>query len=505
MRFARKKANLQKNKSMRKRFEQQLEVGFKSIMETPVLQKSRDDVPALVAALVKIFKTPEYNNRIFNILEGKILKEKKKTGRKGLSLWQIFVLAQFRLGLNLDYDRLHYMVNSDSTLRQLLGIETESGFKRIEIGYQRILDNLQLLDDKTVLEINDIVVEFGHNEVFKKKEEEALNLKTDSFVVESNVHFPTDYNLLWDSARKSLDTIKWYTRKYPAIEGWRKAHDWYKELKSLSRVVGRTSSRGGKNKEHQLKQVTRQYLTKATALNNKLSKSKGDLPIAELSDLFRILELERFMKLMEKHIDLVERRLIKGEKIPHEEKLFSIFEDYTEWITKGKLRPNVEIGKKISITSDQYGLIIDSLIHKHDADSEVVINIGDRLLAKYKIRIWSFDKGFWHKDNKLLLKAEVEVLVMPKKGKPNKQELEEEHAPVFKKFRNKHSAVESNINELEHRGLNRCPDKGYHAFKRYVSMAVVAYNLHKIGKELIKQELRKKEKAQRRKALKLAA
>ncbi|HED37815.1 MAG TPA: hypothetical protein ENI76_06180 [Ignavibacteria bacterium] len=67
---------------MRKRFEQQLEVGFKSIMETPVLQKSRDDVPALVAALVKIFKTPEYNNRIFNILEGKISKEKKYHTKK---------------------------------------------------------------------------------------------------------------------------------------------------------------------------------------------------------------------------------------------------------------------------------------------------------------------------------------------------------------------------------------------------------------------------------------
>ena len=94
---------------------------------------------------------------------------------------------------------------------------------------------------------------------------------------------------------------------------------------------------------------------------------------------------------------------------------------------------------------------------------------------------------------------------MPKKGKPNKAEYEEEHTRIFKKYRNKHSAVESNINELEHRGLNRCPDKGYHAFKRYVALSVVAYNLHKIGRELIKQGLKKKEKFQRRKVRKLAA
>ena len=60
---------------------------------------------------------------------------------------------------------------------------------------------------------------------------EALFLKTDSYVVESNVHFPTDYNLLWDSARKAIDTIEKFTKKYPSIEGWRKTYDWYKSLK----------------------------------------------------------------------------------------------------------------------------------------------------------------------------------------------------------------------------------------------------------------------------------
>ena len=164
---------------MRKRFEQQLEIGIMPISETEVLLKSRDDVPALVATLLKIFNTLKYNKKIFRILEDKILRNKKNTGRNGLNLWQIFVLAQFRLALNLDYDRLHYMVNSDSTLRQLLGIETETGFEKIKIGYQRILDNVQLLDDNTLRKINEIIVELGYD-VFKKKEVEALSLKTDS-------------------------------------------------------------------------------------------------------------------------------------------------------------------------------------------------------------------------------------------------------------------------------------------------------------------------------------
>ena len=172
---------------MRKRFEQQFKLGVKLIIETPVLLNSRDDVPPLVMALLEIFKTKKYSSLIFSILEEKILGGKKETGRTGLNLWQIFVLAQFRLALNLDYDRLHYMANSDSTLRQLLGIETETGLDKIEIGYQRILDNVHLLDSETLIKINDVIVDFGHKNVFMKQGG-ALFIKTDSFVLESNIY-----------------------------------------------------------------------------------------------------------------------------------------------------------------------------------------------------------------------------------------------------------------------------------------------------------------------------
>lgn len=473
---------------MRKRFEQQLEIGIKPISDTPVLLKSRDDIPALVLALLTIYKTPEYNKQIFNILENSIIKGKKATGRKGLNLWQIFVLSQYRLALNLDYDRLHYMTHSDSTLRQLLGIETESGTDRRDISYQRILDNVHLLDDDTLKKINDVIVNFGHEKVFKKKGLVALFAKTDSFVVESNVHFPTDYNLLWDASRKVLNITNWFVKKYPSVEGWRKSKDWYSSLKNLSRAVGQSSSSGGKGKAERIIQAAQQYVTKATALSDKISKTKDDFPINELIDLVKMLELERFHTLLNKHVDLVERRLIKGEKIPHEEKIFSLFEEYTEWITKGKSRPNVELGKKLSITTDQFGLIIDYHIMENESDSEIVLSTADRVLSKYDILGWSFDKGYWHKDNKWILSTLVPKVIMPKKGKLNKQEAEEEHTKEFKKLRNKHSAIESNINELEHSGLDRCPDRGFYGFKRYIGIGIVAHNLQRIGKELIRQE-----------------
>jgi hypothetical protein len=276
-----------------------------------------------------------------------------------------------------------------------------------------------------------------------------------------------------------------FLKKYPEVQGWRKMRDWYRQLKNSMRAVGKASSSGGKGKEQRVKRAVRYYLSKARALQDKLKASKETFPQRDIPDLLIMLALERYMDFLDKHIDLLERRVIKGEQIPHEEKMFSIFEEYTEWIKKGKLHPNVELGKKLAITTDQYNLIVDYRIMENQSDSEMVKPIAEDLIELCWIRSWSFDKGFWHKENKALLEEHVEKVVMPKKGKCNKLEQEEESHRQFKLLRNQHSAVESNINELECRGLDRCPDRGYPHFKRYIGLSVAAYNLRRIGQELI--------------------
>ena len=473
--------------NMRKRFEQQLSIGTIPIGEVVIKLKGRDRIKSMLAALQEIFINPEYNEKIFSILEDRIVKGKKKTGRPGMDLWQIFVLAQFRLCLNISYDRLEYMADNDSLLRRIMGIEKGFGYEPIEVEYQSIIDNVTLLDDVTIRELNEVIVKLGHD-IFKKKEGVALRLKTDSFVVESNVHFPTDYNLLWDCARKCLDAVSAFLVKYPDLPEWRKIRNWKNELKGLMRSLGQANASGGKNKERRVLESTRKYLNKAIALSEKIATSKKSLPIFDEADMAKFISLEHFETLLIKHMDLVERRLIKGETIPHEEKMFSIFEEYTEWITKGKLHPNVELGKKTAITTDQYGLIVDYRVMENEADSEIVLPLASKLLKDYIIESWSFDKGFFHKENKLQLKKQVAKLIMPKKGKRNQEEEVEENERGFIRLRHGHSAIESNINELEHRGLDRCPDRGYGHFKRYIGLAVGAYNLTRIGKKLFEEK-----------------
>jgi IS5 family transposase len=475
---------------MRKRFEQQFELGRLPIEETIIPLKCKDTLIDLLAALKTIFTNTTYNSQVFCILEEALMSDKKATGRKGMDLWQIFVLSQIRLCLNIGYDRLHYMSNHDKLVRQIMGVEKESIFEAIEFEYQNIYDNVTLLDDETVKRLNEVIVAFGHD-IFKKKDREALQLKTDSFVVESNVHFPTDYNLLWDCARKCFDAIDKFLEKYKEINGWRKIKSWHHDIKGLMREVGKASASGGKNKDARLRQATINYITKVTLFLEKMETEIPTFPIQDESDVVKLLTIEHFTELMQKHIDLLQRRVIKGEEIQHEEKMFSVFETYTEMIKKGKMRPNVELGKKLTITTDQYNLIVDYRLMENEQDRDIVVKLADSVHLKYKVNVWSFDKGFWNKDNKDLLKLEVENVIMPKLGKRSKEEESEEHSRIFKKHKNKHSAIESNINELEHRGLDRCPDRGFHSFKRYVGLAVSAYNLKKIGRYLLEIERQK--------------
>lgn len=442
---------------------------------------------ALLKALQALYMDPKLNSMICRILSQKLCKTKKATGRKGMSLWELFVMSQVRLCLNISYDRLHYLANNDRLMRQIMGVEPTDFSSGKQYEYQNIYDNVGLLDDGTVKQINDVIVEFGHG-VFKKKEAEALRVKTDSFVVETNVHFPTDNNLTWDSARKCLDCVEHLLKEYPSTAGWRKIKNWYRQLKNLSRSLSKTSMSGGENKEERQRQIAGEYVTKNIALSQKLHQGKTHLPLETWADLSIHIELEYYLEMLDKHIDLVTRRLIKGEKIPHEEKLFSIFETYTEWVTKGKLRPNVELGKKLLVSTDQFGVIIDYQTMESETDSQVAIEVGGRLVDRYPLASLSFDKGFWSKENKELLSLFIPLVVLPKPGKLSQFERQTQAGAKFKKLRKVHSAIESNINELEHRGLDRCPDRGRAHFDRYISLGVCAYNLHKIGKELIRQE-----------------
>ena len=485
---------------MRQRFEQQLDLGLIPIAEVKIPLRSRDELPPVLAGLQHIFVTPELNRKVFAILEDRVCRGKKKTGRPGMDLWEILVLGVVRLALDCDYDRLEQLANYEKLIRSILGVETTKfGTHEKVYPYQTIRDNVTLLDEETISQISALVVEAGHR-VVKKKEDQGLKIKADTYVLETNVHYPTDTNLLWDSGRKCLDVMQ-YLSEDGGLDGWRKHRRWRKDMKNAYREVTRASHGGGKNKETRIKGAVMAYLAVARALDKKITWSLENYATTEIKIIAAMISLDYYQEMLRKHIDLVDRRLLKGEGIPHEEKVFSIFEPHSEWLAKGKAGKPVEIGHKVLIATDQYQFILHHQVIESQSDYHLAVPLAKQLVEKYKkIESLSFDKGFYSKDNKAAIADMINQVIMPKKGRLSEADKEEESSKTFKLLKRKHSAVESNINQLESNGLNRCPDKGITGYKRYTAFGVLSYNLHHLGVHLLEAQRNKARKDAARKA-----
>ncbi len=476
--------------AMRQRFESDPGLQITPIEQVRIPLKSRDELPPILAGLQWIWCQPTLKGEIFQLLEQKILAGKQATGRKGMDLWQILVLGVVRLGLDADWDRMEHLANYDSLLRQMLEVEqTPWGAGAKVFNHQTLRDNVALLDEELLAAINQRVAAAGRG-VFKKKENaepEPLALKVDTYVLETDVHFPTDLNLLWDAGRKCLDLVEKYRDQFDyALGGWRKLKDWRRRLKACERVASRTVFGGGKDKERRLRAAVQEYLEVGRELSVKVAESLLGL-CDQGVDSAHWDVLAWFQTMLDKHIELVDRRLLQGQTIAASEKIYSLFEPHTEWINKGKLHPSVELGHRLLIATDQHQLIQDYATPT-SADVDQSVSVADRLLGRYgqgQIASLSFDKGFTRQQDRELLELYIPQVVMPKRGKKTEAEAAAENARRFVALRRTHSAVESDINALEHHGLDRCLDLGVEGYTRYVGYGVLAYNLHVIGRQLL--------------------
>ena len=455
--------------------------------------KSRDELPPILAGLQWVWMHPTLKAEIFALLETKILAGKQATGRTGMDLWQILVLGVVRLGLDADWDRMEDMANHHTLIRQMLGVPAAPwGADAKVFGHQTLRDNVALLDEELRGQINARIAAAGR-EVFAKKAGApgaALEVKVDSDVLESDVHFPTDLNLLWDAGRKCVDLVEGLLASGPALPGWRKFKAWRRRLKACERAASQSVYRGGPNKEARVKAAVRAYLAVGRELSVKVRQSLLGL-CDDAVDFARWERLAYFHGMLDKHLDLVARRLLQEETIPAHEKVYSLFEPHTKWIQKGKQRPNVELGHRLLIATDQNQLIQDYAVPVGGVDVDQSVPLADRLLGRYgagSVASLSFDKGFTRAADRELLGLYIPEVVMPERGKKNAAETERENGKRFIALRQQHSAVEREINSLEHPGLNRCLDVGLEGYLRYVGCGVMSYNLHVIGRELLARE-----------------
>lgn len=275
-------------------------------------------------------------------------------------------------------------------------------------------------------------------------------------MLETDVHYPTDANLLWDASRKCIEISTALSDIFD-IEGWRKHLDWKSRLKSACREFEKTAALGGHNKEQRILATASDYLRQAAGLEIKVHTTIELLAQQDLqiTHHLKLLELNYFHDHLIRHMDLLERRINHGETIPHCEKVFSLFEPHTELIKKGKVRPPVEFGHRVLISTSQHGLIIDYKIMGPGSETAEAIPNADRLLMSFppegphQIASLSYDKGFGSQESRELISLYIPLVVMPKKGKRTAPECEREAQLPWQRQRDAHSAVESDIHRKE--------------------------------------------------------
>ena len=325
--------------------------------------------------------------------------------------------------------------------------------------------------------VNHLIVKSSHT-VVGKKPSEPLRGRCDSFVAETNVHYPTDVSLLWDAMRCMHRHAGPLGSKHKVLE-WRQLQHLQKTLKDKFNKIRRIRRASRKDIKAYLK-LCAELIGRVKALLLELA-AKGGSPQ-------KIDKITNFVMHAVRQIDQIDRRLLKGETIPQNEKVFSIFETHTRWISKGKAGRPVELDVSVGIAEDPYQFILyhEIMWTGSDVDFAVpLVEITKELFPDFCSV--SFDRGFHSPANRTRLDELLVDNVLPRKGRLSKAERDREQGETFAAMRRQHPAVESAINNLEHRGLDRVRSKGREGFARTVALAVVALNVHRLGRVLRQQ------------------
>ncbi len=470
-----------------------------TLIEDVVLDLNcRDEITKTLRGLQEIYRCKPLLTKIKTVLTKLISKNtSSENGRQGMDLWVIFLLGSLRLSCNWDYDKLKTCYDNHQKIREMAGIDLFCDLNLV-VGRQTIHDNISLFTPAIANEINQLVVEFGHNHLFSTKPK--LDTRCDSFVFETNVHFPTDFNLLKDSVRKILSLGSCLATNFK-ISGWRETASQLNKFRNLYNRLSKMRHSNSKNdvkkqaRKELIQDAVRQYLKVAQA---HLSKAK------ELKSLLsdKQNDFEMYMDYTELFINQITRRVLNSETIKPDEKVYSIFEPYTEWICKGKAGVRQELGVKICIVEDQFGFILNYRTMYKEEDRNIAIELTSDTQKMFPaLKSISFDKGFHSatdqngENNQTHIQKLGVVAHLPVKGRRNKKAQEAESQLGFIAARKQHPAVESAINALESHGFDRCPDKGKESFERYTAMAISASNIHRIGAIIMAREL----EAERRK------
>jgi len=301
-------------------------------------------------------------------------------------------------------------------------------------------------------------------------------LRVDTTVYETNIHYPTDSSLLWDSFRVLARILQEIQRAYPALGLCHRYH--IRKVKRLAQSISRNAGSPSVSKQRTVKRWYRTLMERVQWIVG-IAQSVQGLAGPTLLEGF---ELAHFAPLVTQVLDQAQRRIFQGEVVPADEKLYSLFEAHTELLIRGKAGKPVEFGHKVLLaqTREKFITCYRSLLKRiEDKDLLAGTLDGHRALFGAFPSLLATDKGFYASAKQLAgLEKEIQTVSICKKGRLTAEEHAREHTEAFQDGQRFRSGVEGSISVLKRAfKLNRRLFKGFKNFAASVGCAVFCHNL----------------------------
>jgi IS5 family transposase len=459
----------------------------------PLNLNCRDEMIPILRALQHLYGEDSSRRELLRLVGKDVNKNtSRKLGRRGMNYWEITVLAAARLGCNLDYDKLQDLAENHRRLRQIMGLGDWQD-EEVDFAWGRIQDNLIKLRPETLKKLNDLIVRAGH-----VLEPQAIaSVRGDTFVVETNIHYPTESSLIGDGLRKVV-TLAARLAAAQGLPGWRQHQHWLKKVKKQVWAVSRASRVKTQAGQARLRAGYQELIQQAEALLQRgrqlaaLLQAPENLSLLDPACGVGAQELLQYVDLTALVCDTARRRVLQGETVPTADKIFSIFEPHTELIQRGKQPNPIQFGHNTLVIEDAVGFVIwYEVLGKGVLDQDRAVPVLRKLQKHFggQIESASFDRSFHTPQNQKDLAAIVRTPCIVSKGEEKGRQQEQQGTVAFRAARQRHSGIESAIGALQAgNGLKRCRDRSAAGYERYVGLGILGRNLHTLGKLLLARD-----------------
>jgi len=313
---------------------------------------------------------------------------------------------------------------------------------------------------------------------------EGEKLRLDTTAVETNIHYPSDSSQLWDIYRVLARLIEKARRLKPIAVGTRRLQT--KTAKKYFTKISRLSGRKKLKLKRPYKALFRlveTILTWSTVVADRLEPKKGKRNIEQLvASSSLVSDIRHFVELGTRVLDVAQRRILNGEKVPNDEKLFSIFEPHTELLKRGKAGKPIEFGHMVSFQQVEGKFITDyGVFEKRPVDYDLIdaaIKSHENLFDAMP-SVLAADKGYYESMEKIAkLEKRIEVVAIGKKGQRTEEQTERETDRAFKLGQKFRAGIEGTISFLKRcLLLRRCFNKGFTHYQSTIGATVFAHNL----------------------------